>query len=152
MRVGLAADHGGFTLKQALAEQLQSCGYAVVDFGAFHLNGGDDYPDFVIPLAHAVAGGQVDRGLALCGSGVGASVAANKVAGVRAALIHDIFSAHQGVEDDDMNIVCLGGKVIGPSLAIELVNGFLAARFSGLPRHCRRLSKVAALENTHSEA
>jgi len=152
MRVGLAADHGGFALKQALAEQLQSCGYAVVDFGAFHLNGGDDYPDFVIPLAHAVAGGQVDRGLALCGSGVGASVAANKVAGVRAALIHDIFSAHQGVEDDDMNIVCLGGKVIGPSLAIELVNGFLAARFSGLPRHCRRLSKVAALENTHSEA
>jgi len=152
MRVGLAADHGGFALKQALAEQLQSCGYAVVDFGAFHLNGGDDYPDFVIPLAHAVAGGQVDRGLALCGSGVGASVAANKVAGVRAALIHDIFSAHQGVEDDDMNIVCLGGKVIGPSLAIELVNGFLAARFSGLPRHCRRLSKVAALENTYSEA
>ena len=152
MRVGLAADHGGFALKQALAEQLQSCGYAVVDFGAFHLNGGDDYPDFVIPLAHAVAGGQVDRGLALCGSGVGASVAANKVAGVRAALIHDIFSAHQGVEDDDMTIVCLGGKVIGPSLAIELVNGFLAARFSGLPRHCRRLSKVAALENTHSEA
>jgi ribose 5-phosphate isomerase B len=152
MRVGLAADHGGFTLKQALAEKLPTSGHAIVDFGAFHLDAGDDYPDFVIPLAHAVAEGQVDRGVALCGSGVGASVAANKVAGVRAALIHDIFSAHQGVEDDDMNIVCLGGKVIGSSLAIELVNGFLAARFSGLPRHRRRLSKVAALENAHSEA
>ena len=152
LTVGLAADHGGFALKQALAEQLKSSGYSVVDFGAFQLDSGDDYPDFVIPLAHAVAGGQVDRGLALCGSGVGASVAANKVAGVRAALIHDIFSAHQGVEDDDMNIVCLGGKVIGPSLAIELVNGFLAARFSGLPRHRRRLSKVAALENTQIES
>ena len=152
MRVGLAADHGGFALKQALAEQLQASGYVIVDFGAFHLDSGDDYPDFVIPLAHAVVAGQVDRGVALCGSGVGASVAANKVAGVRAALIHDIFSARQGVEDDDMNIVCLGGKVIGPSLAIELVNGFLAARFNGLPRHRRRLSKVATLENAQSEA
>jgi ribose 5-phosphate isomerase B len=151
MRVGLAADHGGFALKQALAEQLQNSGFAIVDFGAFDLDSGDDYPDFVIPLAQAVAEGQVDRGLALCGSGVGASVAASKVAGVRAALIHDIFSAHQGVEDDDMNILCLGGKVIGPSLAIELVKGFLAARFSGLPRHRRRLSKVAALENAHSD-
>jgi ribose 5-phosphate isomerase B len=152
MRLGIAADHGGFALKQALAEQLQASGYAVVDFGAFQLESGDDYPDFVIPLAHAVAAGDVDRGVALCGSGVGASVAANKVAGVRAALIHDIFSAHQGVEDDDMNILCLGGKVIGPSLAIELVNGFLLARFSGLPRHRRRLSKVAALENAQSKA
>ena len=153
MRVGLAADHGGLALKQALAERLQASGYAIVDFGAFQLDSDDDYPDFVVPLAHAVAGGQVDRGLALCGSGIGASVAANKVAGVRAALIHDIFSAHQGVEDDDMNILCLGGKVIGPSLAIELVNGFLAARFSGLLRHRRRLSKVAALDNVqHSES
>jgi ribose 5-phosphate isomerase B len=152
MRVGLAADHGGFALKQTLAEQLQTSGSTIVDFGAFHLDPSDDYPDFVIPLAHALAAGQIDRGVALCGSGVGASVAANKVAGVRAALIHDIFSAHQGVEDDDMNILCLGGKVIGPSLAIELVNGFLAARFNGLPRHRRRLSKVATLENAQSEA
>lgn len=152
LRVGLAADHGGFAMKQALAEQLRISGYTMVDFGAFQLDSGDDYPDFVIPLAHAVAERQVDRGLALCGSGVGASVTANKVAGVRAALIHDIFSAHQGVEDDDMNILCLGGKVIGPSLAIELVNGFLAARFKGLPRYRRRLSKVAALENARSEA
>ena len=109
MRVGLAADHGGFALKQMLAEQLQTAGHAIVDFGAFQLDSGDDYPDFVIPLAQAVAEGNVDRGLALCGSGVGASVAANKVAGVRAALIYDMFSAHQGVEDDDMNILCLGG-------------------------------------------
>jgi ribose 5-phosphate isomerase B len=152
MRVGLAADHGGFALKQALADHLRPAGYTIVDFGALQFDSGDDYPDFVIPLAKAVATEQVDRGLALCGSGVGASVAANKVAGVRAALIHDIFSAHQGVEDDDMNILCLGGKVIGASLAIELVYGFLAARFSGLPRHRRRLSKVTALEKAHTEA
>nr|WP_294552263.1 RpiB/LacA/LacB family sugar-phosphate isomerase [uncultured Rhodopila sp.] len=152
MRVGIAADHGGFALKQILADALQSSGYETVDFGAHQLDSGDDYPDFVIPLARAVAEGRVDRGVALCGSGVGASVAANKVAGVRAALIHDIFSAHQGVEDDDMNIFCLGGKVIGSSLAVELVNAFLAARFSGLPRHCRRLAKVAALEDARSEA
>jgi ribose 5-phosphate isomerase B len=152
MRVGLAADHGGFALKQALADHLRPAGYTIVDFGALQFDSGDDYPDFVIPLAKAVATEQVDRGLALCGSGVGASVAANKVVGVRAALIHDIFSAHQGVEDDDMNILCLGGKVIGPSLAIELVNAFLAARFSGLPRHLRRLAKVAALESARCEA
>ena len=152
MRVGIAADHGGFALKQTLAESLRNSGYEIVDFGANQFDSGDDYPDFVIPLARAVAGGRVDRGVALCGSGVGASVAANKVAGVRAGLIHDIFSAHQGVEDDNMNILCLGGKVIGPSLAIEPVNAFLAARFSGLPRHRRRLSKVAALEDARSEA
>ena len=152
MRVGIAADHGGFALKQTLAESLQSSGYEIVDFGAYQFDAADDYPDFVIPLARAIAGGHVDRGVAQCGSGVGASVAANKVAGVRAGLIHDIFSAHQGVEDDNMNILCLGGKVIGPSLAIEPVNAFLAARFSGLPRHRRRLSKVAALEDARSEA
>jgi ribose 5-phosphate isomerase B len=152
MRLGIAADYGGFALKQTLAESLRNSGYEIVDFGANQFDSGDDYPDFVIPLARAVAGGRVDRGVALCGSGVGASVAANKVAGVRAGLIHDIFSAHQGVEDDNMNILCLGGKVIGPSLAIEPVNAFLAARFSGLPRHRRRLSKVAALEDARSEA
>jgi ribose 5-phosphate isomerase B len=97
MRVGIAADHGGFALKQTLAESLQSSGYEIADFGAYHFDAADDYPDFVIPLARAIAGGRVDRGVAQCGSGVGASVAANKVAGVRAGLIHDIFSAHQGV-------------------------------------------------------
>jgi ribose 5-phosphate isomerase B len=118
-----------------------------VDFGARHLDLSDDYPDFVIPLARAVAAREIERGLALCGSGVGASVAANKVAGVRAGLIHDVFSARQGVEDDDMNVVCLGGNVIGSALAVELIATFLAARFSGAERHQRRLGKVAALEN-----
>ena len=106
----------------------------------------DDYPDFIIPLARAVADGQVERGLGLCGSGVGASVAANKVAGIRAALIHDIFSAHQGVEDDDMNILCLGGKVVGDALALELIERFLAARFTGAERHRRRLTKIQDVE------
>ncbi|MGO9085089.1 MAG: RpiB/LacA/LacB family sugar-phosphate isomerase [Candidatus Sulfotelmatobacter sp.] len=147
MRVGIAADHGGFTLKGEVAESLRGSGHEVVDFGAHELNPGDDYPDFIIPLARAVAAGEVERGVALCGSGVGASIAANKVPGVRAGLIHDVFSAHQGVEDDDMNVFCLGGKVIGPALAWELVETFLAAHFSGAPRHKRRLAKVQALVN-----
>jgi ribose 5-phosphate isomerase B len=117
-----------------------------VDFGAFHLSPGDDYPDYIIPMARAVSAGKVDRGLALCGSGVGASIAANKVAGVRAGLIHDVFSAHQGVEDDDMNVFSLGGQIIGPALAWELIETFLNARFSGAVRHQRRVDKVKALE------
>jgi ribose 5-phosphate isomerase B len=147
MRVGIAADHGGFTLKGEVADLLRGSGHEVVDFGAHELTPGDDYPDFIIPLARAVAAGEVERGVALCGSGVGASIAANKVPGVRAGLIHDVFSAHQGVEDDDMNIFCLGGKVIGSELAWELIETFLAARFSGAPRHQRRLAKVQALVN-----
>lgn len=109
MRVGIAADHGGFNLKEQIGESLRSAGYEVVDFGADQLDPSDDYPDFIIPLARAVAEGQIERGVALCGSGVGASIAANKVSGVRAGLIHDVFSAHQGVEDDDINVFCLGG-------------------------------------------
>ena len=147
MRLGIAADHGGFALKEELAESLRGSGYEVVDFGAHQLNPEDDYPDFVIPLARAVAAGQVERGVAICGSGVGATVAANKVAGVRAGLIHDVFSAHQGVEDDNMNVFCLGERVIGPALARELIETFLTAHFSGAPRHERRLAKVQALEN-----
>jgi ribose 5-phosphate isomerase B len=147
MRVGLAADHGGFILKGELAEALVQSGYVVLDFGAYGLDAADDYPDFIVPLAKAVAAGEIERGVALCGSGVGASIAANKVAGVRAALIHDVFSAHQGVEDDDMNVFCLGGKVIGSALAFELVEKFLAARFSGASRHVRRVLKVRSLEN-----
>jgi ribose 5-phosphate isomerase B len=147
MRVGIAADHGGFALKEELGASLRNSGYDVVDFGAHTLNPSDDYPDFVIPLARAVAAAEVERGVALCGSGVGASVAANKVSGVRAGLIHDVFSAHQGVEDDDMNIFCLGGQVIGPALALELVGFFLRAHFSGAERHRRRLAKVLALED-----
>jgi ribose 5-phosphate isomerase B len=146
MRVGIAADHGGLTLKEQLVESLRGSGYDVMDFGAHHLDPEDDYPDFVIPLAKAVAAGDIERGVAICGSGVGASIAANKVPGVRAGLIHDVFSAHQGVEDDDMNVFCLGGNVIGASLAWELIETFLAAQFSGAPRHRRRVAKVQALE------
>ena len=146
MHVGIASDHGGFALKEQIAELLRGAGYEIVDFGAFQLSPGDDYPDYVIPLANAVAAGKVERGVALCGSGVGASIAANKVAGVRAGLIHDVFSAHQGVEDDDMNVFSLGGQVIGPALAWELIETFLNARFSGAERHQRRVDKVQALE------
>ena len=147
MRVGIASDHGGFALKEQVAELLRSSGHEVVDFGAYELSPGDDYPDFVIPLARAVAAEQVERGVALCGSGVGASIAANKVVGVRAGLIHDVFSAHQGVEDDDMNVFCLGGKVIGFALAWELIETFMKARFSSAVRHQRRVDKVRALED-----
>ncbi|MHB1037605.1 MAG: RpiB/LacA/LacB family sugar-phosphate isomerase [Pirellulales bacterium] len=147
MRVGLAADHGGFALKETLAGKLREAGFEVVDFGAAHLVQDDDYPDRVVPLAQAVATGDVDRGLAICGSGVGACIAANKVRGVRAALIHESFSARQGVEDDAMNLMCLGGRVLGEAQAWELVQVFLAARFSRASRHERRLSKIARLEN-----
>jgi ribose 5-phosphate isomerase B len=146
MRVGIAADHGGLELKMYLTTALTAAGYEVVDFGAHELVEGDDYPDFVVPLARALVRGDVDRGLAVCGSGVGACVAANKVAGVRAALITDSFSAHQGVEDDDMNVMCLGGRVTGHALAWDLVQTFLSARFKGSERFQRRLAKVAALE------
>lgn len=145
-RVGIAADHGGFELKALITQSLGSKGWEVEDFGAHCLNPADDYPDFVIPLAQAVASGRVARGLALCGSGVGASIAVNKVAGVRAGLIHDVFSARQGVEDDDMNVLCLGGKVIGTGLALALIDVFLAASFTGAPRHQRRVAKVQALD------
>src|SRR5215813_717245 len=146
MRIGIATDHGGFNLKQDLADRLRAAGHEVVDFGAHTLTSSDDYPDFVIPLARAVAAGQVERGLAVCGSGVGACVCANKVPGVRACLIEDHFSARQGVEDDHINIICLGGRTIGPSVAWDLVEAFLEARFSQSERHLRRLSKVASLE------
>ena len=146
MRIGLAADHGGFELKGRLTAALKDAGYEVADFGAHELDAGDDYPDFVVPLARAVARGEVSRGLAICGSGVGACVAANKVPGVRAALITDSFSAHQGVEDDDMNIMCLGGRVTGQALAWDLVQIFLNVHFKRGERFRRRLAKVAALE------
>ena len=146
MRVGLAADHGGFELKEQIREELRAAGYEVVDFGAQEYQAQDDYPDFVVPLARAVAQGEVDRGIAICGSGVGASVAANKIQGGRAALITDPYSAHQGVEDDDLNIMCLGGRVTGHALAWDLIQTFLKARFKGLPRYQRRLDKLAALE------
>jgi ribose 5-phosphate isomerase B len=146
MRVGIAADHGGFGLKEELAAHLRAAGHEVVDFGAHDPNPSDDYPDFVIPLARAVAAGNVTRGVAVCGSGVGASVCANKIPGIRAALVHDHFSARQGVEDDHMNIICMGGRTVGPLVAWDLVETFLSAKFSQAERHLRRLGKVSALE------
>jgi ribose 5-phosphate isomerase B len=146
MQLGIATDHGGFGLKEDLVARLRAVGHDVVDFGATELNADDDYPDFVIPLARAVASGKVERGVAVCGSGVGASICANKVPGAHAALILDHFSARQGVEDDHMNIICIGGRTVGPGVAWDLVQTFLAAEFSQAPRHLRRLSKVALLE------
>jgi ribose 5-phosphate isomerase B len=146
MRVGIATDHGGFTLKEQLVAQLRAAGHDVIDFGAHRLDPGDDYPDFVVPLAQGLVAGKVDRGVAVCGSGVGASVCANKVPGVRAALIHDHFSARQGVEDDHLNLLCMGGRTAGAAVAWDLVQTFLAAEFSQAERHLRRLGKVASLE------
>jgi ribose 5-phosphate isomerase B len=146
MRVGVATDHGGFGLKEDLVARLRAAGHEVVDFGAHELNPGDDYPDFMIPLGRAVAAGTVERGVAVCGSGVGASVCANKIPRVRAGLVGDHFSARQGVEDDHMNIICMGGRTIGPFAAWDILEAFLAAEFSQAPRHLRRLGKVASLE------
>jgi ribose 5-phosphate isomerase B len=147
MRIGIAADHGGFELKAELTLTLEAAGYEVVDFGAHELVPEDDYPDSVVPLAKAVASGEATRGVAICGSGVGACIVANKVPGVRACLIHETFSARQGVEDDDMNMICLGGRVVGHALAWELVQIFLQAKFSAAERFQRRLTKVAELEH-----
>jgi len=146
MRVGVGADHGGFEMKQELAKLLAQEGHELVDFGNTVLDTNDDYPDFAIPLARAVASGEVDRGVLVCGSGVGASVAANKVPGARAALCHDGFSSRQGVEDDDMNIICFGGRTMGIAIAWLCTKTFLAAKFSGAERHSRRLAKVIDLD------
>ncbi len=151
MRIGIAADHGGFELKVQLTVALRAAGYEVADFGAHELVEGDDYPDFVVPLARAVASGEITRGLAICGSGVGACVAANKVPGVRAALITDSFSAHQGVVDDDMNVMCLGGRVTGQALSWDLVQTFLNAHFKGAERFKRRLAKISDLESRETK-
>ena len=147
MRIGISYDHSGFELKAYLSAALKGVGQEVVDFGAKELDPEDDYPDFVIPMARAVASGEVTRGLAICYSGVGACIAANKVPGVRAALIADSFSAHQGVEDDNMNVICLGGQVTGQALAWDLVQAFLGANFKDLERFKRRLAKISVLEN-----
>ena len=150
MRVGIAADHGGFELKEQVAKALRASEYEVVDFGAYSLTLTDDYPDFIVPLAQAVAVGEVERGVAICGSGVGASVTANKIPGVRAGLCHDTYSAHQGVEHDAMNVLCLGGRVIGPELVKVLVPAFLNARYQGndpgQERLAKRVGKIKAIE------
>jgi|SRR5690606_7832977 sugar-phosphate isomerases, RpiB/LacA/LacB family len=146
MKIGIAADHAGFEQKNQLITQLTGQGYDVHDYGAVKYDPADDYPDIIVPLAKAIAAGEVERGIAVCGSGVGVSVAANKIPGVRAALITDSYSARQGVEHDDMNLICLGGRVIGPMLIGELVNAFLQAKYDGGERFERRLQKVIALE------
>jgi ribose 5-phosphate isomerase B len=146
MLVGIATDHGGFALKEELVAKLRAAAHEIVDFGAHEGNPDDDYPGYVVPLARAVAAGNVDRGVAICGSGVGASVCANKVQGIRAALIHDHVSAKQGVEDDHMSIICMGGRTVGPSVAWDLIQTFLTAEFSHADRHLRRLNKVVLVE------
>ena len=146
MKIALAADHGGFDMKQGLNARLREEGHEVTDFGAATLDHEDDYPDYVVPLARAVAAGKVERGIVICGSGVGASVAVNKVKGIRAGLCHDHFSVRQGVEDDDMNVLCLGGRVMGIEVACDHVQTFVSSTFSGAERHGRRLEKVARLE------
>jgi len=145
MKVGIAADHGGYEMKQKIYLLLCARGHKVVDFGNLLYARDDDYPDFAIPLARAVAAGIVERGVLLCGSGIGASIAANKIEGVRAAVCHDDFSARRGVEDDDMNILCLGGLTTGVAVAWSCVKSFLAAKFSGAEWHRRRLAKVSAI-------
>jgi len=145
MKVGIAADHGGYEMKQKIYTLLCATGHQVIDFGNLSYDRDDDYPDFAIPLARAVAAAVVERGVLLCGSGIGASIVANKIEGVRAAVCHDDFSARQGVEDDDMNIICLGGLTTGVAVAWNCVKSFLGAKFSGAERHLRRLAKVSAI-------
>ncbi|MEP6492254.1 MAG: RpiB/LacA/LacB family sugar-phosphate isomerase [bacterium] len=150
MIVVVGCDHAGFVLKPAVLDAIRAAGHEALDVGAFVLDVNDDYPDFAIKVAHAILDGHAVRGVLVCGSGVGASVAANKINGIRAALCHDTFSARQGVEDDSMNVLTLGARVIGSSLAMELVGAFLRAEFSGAERHRRRLEKIRRLE-THRE-
>ena len=146
MKIALGTDHAGLDLKKVIATYLAQLGHDVTDVGAHEFDPVDDYPDFAAAVAHEVAVGNVDRGLLVCGSGVGASIAANKVVGVRAAMCHDTYSAHQGVEHDDMNVLCVGARVIGIEIAREVVVSFLQATFSGDERHVRRLNKVLAIE------
>jgi len=146
MRVAFACDHAGWPLRERIFRELAAGHHELVDCGAQEMVPGDDYPDAAAAIARALLGGSADRGILVCGSGVGAGVAANKVHGIRAAMCHDSFSARQGVEDDDMNVLCLGARVIGEELAAELIRDFLAARFSGAERHRRRLAKVGVLE------
>ncbi len=150
MRIALGTDHAGFELREKVARVLADLGHDVEDVGAHSYDPEDDYPDFARLVAEAVAAGAAERGVLVCGSGVGASVAANKVAGVRAAMCHDTYSAHQGVEHDDMNVLCMGARVIGEELAREVVTSFLGAVFSGEERHVRRVAKIKAIESAQA--
>jgi ribose 5-phosphate isomerase B len=148
VKIGFAADHAGAALKDELIRRIRETGtdHELVDLGGDGSDPNDDYPDFAQRLGEAVRGGLSDRGILICGSGVGAAIAACKIRGVRAAICHDTYSAHQGVEHDDMNVLVLGSRVIGPELALECSLTFLGAHFSGEPRHRRRLDKVLAIE------
>jgi ribose 5-phosphate isomerase B len=146
MRIAVGADHAGVPLNDAVIAELRRLGHDVVDLGTHDAGKPDDYPDYAIAVAQELVSGRCERGIVICGSGVGVSVAANKVPGIRAAMCHDTYSARQGVEHDDMNVLCLGARVIGRELMLELVRAFVAARFTGEERHVRRLEKVRALE------
>lgn len=146
MRIAVGADHAGTPLNETAIAELRRLGHDVADLGTHDSSKPDDYPDYAVAVAEEVVNGRCERGLLICGSGVGVSVAANKVPGIHAAMCHDIYSAHQGVEHDNMNVLCLGARVIGPELMLDLVRAFLAARFTGEERHVRRLGKIAALE------
>jgi ribose 5-phosphate isomerase B len=151
MKIAVGADHAGFPQNEHVIEELKRLGHQVVDKGTHDGTQPDDYPDYAEAVAHEVASGNCERGILICGSGVGVSVAANKVRGIRAALCHDTYSAHQGVEHDDMNILCIGTRVIGPALLLDLVRTFLNARFTGEERHVRRLGKVKKMEERFCE-
>ncbi len=148
LKIAVGGDHGGFALKQVVVDELKRSGHAVVDCGARTFDPDDDYPDFARAVGAAIQRGEAERGIVICGSGVGASVAATKMRGIRAAVCHDTYSARQGVEHDDMNVLCLGARIVGDELAKELVRAFVAAKFSGAERHRRRLSKVLEIENS----
>ena len=152
MRIAIGADHNGLASKNEVKQWLELAGHTVVDVGPHELDPDDDYPDFARLLGAALQRGGADRGILLCGSGVGASIAANKMRGIRAGLCHDVYSAHQAVEHDNVNVLCLGPRVVGPALMEELVTAFLAATFTGEERHARRLAKVTALEQAEREA
>ncbi|MCI0395118.1 MAG: ribose 5-phosphate isomerase B [Chloroflexi bacterium] len=146
MSIVIGCDHAGFELKEIVRRDLATAGHDILDVGAYEYDKNDDYPDFAVAVARAVATSQGERGILICGSGVGACITANKIKGARACLCHDIYSAVQGVEHDDMNILCLGSRIVGPALAQKLVEGFLSARFAGAPRFQRRLDKLLAIE------
>ncbi len=146
MRVAVAVDHAGFPLKDEVIRAVQDAGHETIDLGAFSTEP-SDYPDFAQKLGHALIEGKADRGILVCGSGIGASIAANKIKGIYAGVCHDIYSAHQGVEHDDMNVLCMGARIIGPALVPELINAFLSAHFSGEERHRRRVAKIRSLES-----
>jgi ribose 5-phosphate isomerase B len=147
MKIAIGCDHGGYPLKSEIIQTLKRAGHEPIDHGAYSIDPQDDYPDFALAVGQAVQSHQADRGIVICGSGVGACVAANKLKGIRAAMCHDTYSAHQGVEHDDMNVLCLGARIIGGELAREVVLAFVGAKFSGEERHVRRLNKVLKIES-----